>query len=233
MNVILLLSITFLGFSSFFFLLGIFLIGGKVVTLIDWRFFLFFGGEFNYSIIVDGYGLVFGRCVLFISGRVFLFSCGYIGAEFNKKRFSLLVVSFIVSIILLIFSGNLVGVLLGWDGLGLTSFLLVIYYQNPYSFGAGMITALTNRLGDIGLILSTGLLLDYGHWRFSFLNSVPLFVVYIVFLGALTKRAQYPFSSWLPMAIAAPTPVSALVHSSTLVTAGVFLLIRFYPILEF
>jgi NADH-ubiquinone oxidoreductase chain 5 len=70
---------------------------------------------------------------------------------------------FVVSINILIYSGNLITVLLGWDGLGITSFLLVIYYQNSYSLGAGLITVLTNRLGDVGLILSVGLLLYGGH----------------------------------------------------------------------
>lgn len=115
--------------------------------------------------------------------------------------------------------------------MGLTSFLLVIYYQNSYSLGAGLITVLTNRLGDVGLILAIGLLLSEGHWA---IREVKLssFIGGLVVLGAVTKRAQYPFSSWLPMAMAAPTPVSALVHSSTLVTAGVYLLIRFYPVME-
>lgn len=111
--------------------------------------------------------------------------------------------------------------------MGLTSFLLVVYYQNPYSVGAGMITALTNRLGDVGLILCLGLLVDFGYWGLFISDGSLGLVISFLFIGAMTKRAQYPFSSWLPMAMAAPTPVSALVHSSTLVTAGVFLLIRF------
>lgn len=89
-------------------------------------------------------------------------------------------------------------------------------------------TVLTNRLGDVGLIFSVGLLLYEGHWAISELG-ITSFISFLVLLGAITKSAQYPFSSWLPIAIAAPTPVSALVHSSTLVTAGVYLLIRFFP----
>lgn len=143
------------------------------------------------------------------------------------KRFALLVVLFVVSINLLIYSSNLVVVLIGWDGLGLTSFLLVVYYQNSYSLGAGLITVLTNRIGDVGLILSVALLMGGGHWFTPCLEMEPI-VGRFVLLGAITKRAQFPFSSWLPIAMAAPTPVSALVHSSTLVTAGVYLIIRFY-----
>ena len=69
--------------------------------------------EFSYSIVLDGYVVLFGGCVLFISSCVFIFSCGYIGGEFNKKRFSFLVLSFVISMLLLVFSGNLIGVLLG------------------------------------------------------------------------------------------------------------------------
>jgi len=80
-----------------------------------------------------------------------------------KSRFCNLVCLFVLSMVVLIFSGNLVAVVLGWDGLGLTSFLLVIYYQRPHSLGAGMVTVLTNRLGDVGLIMCFGLMVRLGH----------------------------------------------------------------------
>ena len=120
--------------------------------------------------------------------------------------------------------------MLGWDGLGVTSYLLVIFYQRSKSFNAGIITALTNRLGDAGLLISIALILPYGSWRFGVYGEggleIPRALIGIIILSACTKRAQMPFSAWLPAAMAAPTPVSALVHSSTLVTAGVYLLIR-------
>jgi len=121
-------------------------------------------------------------------------------------------------------------VFLGWEGLGVTSFLLIIYYQNWRRFRGGLLTLLTNRLGD-GLLL-----LSFAYWislSFPLLLQGGRIILFLIFLlTALTKSAQVPFTSWLPAAIAAPTPVRALVHSSTLVTAGIWLIIRFRQLLE-
>lgn len=114
--------------------------------------------------------------------------------------------------------------------MGLVSYCLVIYYQNYRSYNSGMVTVLCNRIGDIGLIIRIGLIVRVrGRCRLRFIQLK--IIVILIILAAMTKRAQIPFSSWLPMAMAAPTPVSALVHSSTLVTAGVYLLIRFNNLL--
>lgn len=182
--------------------------------------------------------LLFMRFVLLISSIVIFYRKRYISSERNLVRFIVLVLIFVLSIILLIISPNLIRILLGWDGLGLVSYCLVIYYQNLKSFNAGMLTALSNRIGDVFILIVVAWILNYGRWNYIFyINfiktdwSIKLISV-IIIIAAITKRAQIPFSSWLPAAIAAPTPVSALVHSSTLVTAGVYLLIRFNEILE-
>lgn len=128
----------------------------------------------------------------------------------------------------LILRPNLVRVLLGWDSLGLSSYLLVIYYGNTKAYNSGIVTSLTNRLGDALILLRIGYILTFGNWNFYFYRGekINYILIMILVLAACTKRAQIPFSAWLPAAIAAPTPVSSLVHSSTLVTAGVYLLIR-------
>lgn len=171
--------------------------------------------------------------MLLISRLVIIYRRDYINADKFINRFIILVLIFVLSIILLIISPNLVRILLGWDGLGLVSYCLVIYFQNVKSFNAGILTALSNRIGDVALLIAIAWILNYGSWNFIFYldfikndNFIKIIGGFVV-LAAITKSAQIPFSSWLPAAIAAPTPVSALVHSSTLVTAGVYLLIRF------
>lgn len=189
----------------------------------------------SFPILLDRYSARFLITVTLIAGCIYVFSIGYMAAEPNFIRFHFLVFSFVVSIVLLILSPHLVRVLLGWDGLGVTSYLLVIYFQSTKSFNAGILTALTNRVGDVLILLGIALVLSFEQWNFSSLiysyEGYPLIAMGLLVLASCTKRAQIPFSAWLPAAIAAPTPVSSLVHSSTLVTAGVYLIVRFCPLL--
>nr|VFU96076.1 NADH dehydrogenase subunit 5 [Proasellus coiffaiti] len=184
----------------------------------------------------DGPGLMFLSFVLAISSAVLLFSGSYMKDDFFMARFTLLVLLFVLSMSLLILSLNMVSILLGWDGLGVVSYILVVYYQNEKSNAAGMITALTNRLGDVAILLTIGLMVETGSWNFMYtaadlLPTEMWYLGILIMAASITKSAQMPFSAWLPAAMAAPTPVSALVHSSTLVTAGVYLLIRFNPLI--
>nr|YP_010034219.1 NADH dehydrogenase subunit 5 [Monochamus sparsutus]QOW83758.1 NADH dehydrogenase subunit 5 [Monochamus sparsutus] len=185
------------------------------------------------TILLDWMSLLFMSFVLFISSLVIFYSEEYMEGDKSLNRFILLVVMFVLSMMLLIISPNLISILLGWDGLGLVSYCLVIYYQNNKSYNAGMLTALSNRIGDVALLMSIAWMLNFGSWSFIYYldflksNKIMELISILVVLAAMTKSAQIPFSSWLPAAMAAPTPVSSLVHSSTLVTAGVYLLIRF------
>jgi len=185
----------------------------------------------TFPLILDPVGVSFSFIVCFISACVIIFSSSYIERDPFLSRFIWLVVIFVLSINALIFIPSVVSLLLGWDGLGIVSFALIIYYQNTKSLGAGIITALANRIGDVALLTAIGLCVIQGHWNILCIENYKFVgaISSCILLAGITKRAQIPFSSWLPAAMAAPTPVSALVHSSTLVTAGVFLLIRFYP----
>ena len=198
--------------------------------LIEWEVILLNSRNIHFILILDNMSIYFLFLVRLISGSVIIFSTRYIINEKFFSRFIILVFFFVISMYLLILSPNLIRLLLGWDGLGVTSYLLVIFYQRNKSYNAGMLTAITNRLGDVGLLISISLMIFLGSWNYIYINIFSnIFsnlLIYLIIISACTKRAQIPFSAWLPAAMAAPTPVSALVHSSTLVTAGIYLLIR-------
>nr|YP_009640808.1 NADH dehydrogenase subunit 5 [Gyrostigma rhinocerontis]QCU81307.1 NADH dehydrogenase subunit 5 [Gyrostigma rhinocerontis] len=227
------LSAVFLFFSSLLlFFCGMVFIMEDLVMFVEWEVVSLNSMNIVMTLLLDWMSLIFMSFVLMISAMVIYYSKEYMSDEENMDRFIILVLMFVLSMVLLIISPNLISILLGWDGLGLVSYLLVIYYQNVKSYGAGMLTALANRIGDVALLLSIAWMLNYGSWNYVFyleeMESSDMVVVGgLVLVAGMTKSAQIPFSSWLPAAMAAPTPVSALVHSSTLVTAGVYLLIRF------
>lgn len=151
-----------------------------------------------------------------------MWSYFYLDSEPKYKYFCSLIFIFLFSMFLLIFACDLLSLFVAWDLLGFRSFFLVIFYRSRSSLAGGLLTGLSNRLGDVFLYVSCGLILSSSCGTFS----LPTF---LLLLASFTKSAQVPFSSWLPAAILAPTPVSALVHSSTLVTAGVYLLLRLGP----
>nr|YP_010261221.1 NADH dehydrogenase subunit 5 [Eiconaxius baja]UIB39162.1 NADH dehydrogenase subunit 5 [Eiconaxius baja] len=199
--------------------------------VIEWEFFSMFSCNIEFTIILDWISMMFLSFVAFISAMVLFYSGEYMKNNKDINRFMYLVLAFVFSMGTLICSPNMISILLGWDGLGLVSYVLVIYYQNEKSANAGMLTVLSNRVGDVAILLSIALMFSLGSWNFLFytfyMTDNILMLKSLIMLAAMTKSAQIPFSAWLPAAMAAPTPVSALVHSSTLVTAGVYLLIRF------
>nr|YP_003162727.1 NADH dehydrogenase subunit 5 [Neopanorpa pulchra]ACH87052.1 NADH dehydrogenase subunit 5 [Neopanorpa pulchra] len=233
------LSICLISFMFLFmismicFISGIYFLIMNLVYFIEWELLSLNSSSIVMTFLFDWMSLLFMSFVLLISSLVIFYSKEYMEGDLNINRFILLVLMFVLSMMLLIISPNLISILLGWDGLGLVSYCLVIYYQNVKSYNAGMLTALSNRIGDVMLLLSIAWMLNFGSWNYIFYldcmknNFDMMLIGCLVMIAAMTKSAQIPFSSWLPAAMAAPTPVSALVHSSTLVTAGVYLLIRF------
>nr|QNE85642.1 NADH dehydrogenase subunit 5 [Poecilobothrus nobilitatus] len=229
-----LISFVFLFFiSMMLFIMGINFLMMDYSLFIEWEVISLNSTSIVMTFLFDWMSLLFMSFVLLISSLVIYYSKEYMSNDYNINRFIMLVLLFVLSMMLLIISPNLISILLGWDGLGLVSYCLVIYFQNEKSYNAGMLTALSNRIGDVALLLSIAWMLNYGSWNYVFYldlmkNDFSMMIIGgLVMLAAMTKSAQIPFSSWLPAAMAAPTPVSALVHSSTLVTAGVYLLIRF------
>nr|ATN41159.1 NADH dehydrogenase subunit 5 [Diptera sp. 59 LC-2017] len=219
------------------FIMSLYFMMNELIYFLEWEIVFINSSSIVMTFLFDWMCLLFMSFVLFISSLVIFYSMEYMSSDKTINRFILLVLMFVMSMMLLIISPNLISILLGWDGLGLVSYCLVIYFQNVKSYNAGMLTALSNRIGDVALLLSIAWMLNYGSWNYVFFIEVMKLSVEmkiiggLVMLAAMTKSAQIPFSSWLPAAMAAPTPVSALVHSSTLVTAGVYLLIRFNVLL--
>nr|AVN68009.1 NADH dehydrogenase subunit 5 [Melanozosteria nitida] len=219
--------------SIFLIFMGFYFIMNDLIYFIEWDIISLNSSSIIMTFLFDWMSLLFMGFVFFISSLVILYSDDYMHGDMNINRFIFLVLMFVLSMMFLIISPNLISILLGWDGLGLVSYCLVIYYQNVKSYNAGMLTALSNRIGDVCLLMAIAWMLNFGSWNYIYYleflkGSYEMEIIsFLVVLAAMTKSAQIPFSSWLPAAMAAPTPVSALVHSSTLVTAGVFLLIRF------
>lgn len=211
-------------------LISLYIIYYSLFISLEFSLISIFSINIPVRFLLDWTSIIFLFTVIFISRIILIFRIEYIPDK-EHKQFSILLLIFVISISFLILSDNIIFILLGWDGLGITSFVLVIYYQNASSSASGSITIFSNRVGDILILLSIAFLTSICNWNFFINENFPKIVIFFLVIAACSKRAQFPFSAWLPAAIAAPTPISALVHSSTLVTAGVFLLIRIinYP----
>nr|WNS59326.1 NADH dehydrogenase subunit 5 [Cetema sp.] len=233
LNVCMISFLKLMIISLLLFFISLYFMVNELTYFLEWEVIFINSSSIVMTFLFDWMCLLFMSFVLFISSLVIFYSMEYMNSDKLINRFILLVLMFVLSMMLLIISPNLISILLGWDGLGLVSYCLVIYFQNIKSYNAGMLTALSNRIGDVALLLAISWMLNYGSWNYVFFieimkNNFEMKIIgFLVVLAAMTKSAQIPFSSWLPAAMAAPTPVSALVHSSTLVTAGVYLLIRF------
>lgn len=195
---------------------------------VAFNLFSFWNNDMTVSFYFDFMSMWFSTVILLISSVIIVYSYFYM-APYSKTVYFLWITNlFILSMLLVVNLSNLFFLMLGWDGLGLVSFFLIVYYQNQRSITSGVFTLLINRLGD-RFFLVTIMLFFYYHSDLSmFRSNIPAYIVlFFLMLTFITKSALYPFSPWLPLAMAAPTPISALVHSSTLVTSGLYLIMRF------
>nr|YP_009560378.1 NADH dehydrogenase subunit 5 [Haemaphysalis bancrofti]QAB05945.1 NADH dehydrogenase subunit 5 [Haemaphysalis bancrofti] len=217
---LMILSIVFF----FFFLLNIFT---KSFLMIEYVISWLSSVDVKFYFMFDWISNLFISVVLMISSMVIMYSMSYMNMDKNKNCFCVIVLLFVLSMILLIMMPNMLMIILGWDGLGLVSYCLVIFYQSVNSYNSGMMTVISNRVGDVMIIMSLIFIFNFGTLDFLSLKELEYLLAILIITAGMTKSAQIPFSAWLPAAMAAPTPVSSLVHSSTLVTAGVYLMIRF------
>nr|AWN56365.1 NADH dehydrogenase subunit 5 [Pheidole tristis] len=216
------------------FILGLIMGMIKYSVMCEWMMYMFNSFNVEMMLLIDWVSLLFISFVMLISSMIILYSFIYMMNDKFIKRFIFLIIMFVLSMILMIISPSIISIMFGWDGLGLVSYCLIIFYQNYISYNSGMVTVLCNRVGDVGMLMAIGLMMMGGSWNLMYTKldgSMLVIIMFMLMIAAITKSAQIPFSSWLPMAMAAPTPVSALVHSSTLVTAGVYLMIRFNNLL--
>lgn len=178
------------------------------------------GFSHAFSLQLDSSSYIFMITLLQISFSVLVWSYYYIDSTVTYRTFVSLVLFFLFSICGLVVSADLLSLFVFWDLLGFSSLFLVFYYRTRGRISAGLLTGLTNRIGDCLLL---------GYFCACIYSSDAILCVgaFTLMSIAITKSAQVPFSAWLPAAMLAPTPVRALVHSSTLVTAGVYLLYRF------
>ena len=211
--ILILTSIFIINFNTFFFRL-------KIFNLI------FFG---DLEIYFSKWNLLFLILVLIIRFSVLFFSLSYIHA-IKVNNFVILYLCFVFRISWLILNNNFYWIILGWDGLGVVSFLLIIYYINNERINNGLFTLFQNRLGDLFFVLFLVGILNMSLNR----NLILCWGIVFLIIGSAVKRAQYPFNAWLLRAIRAPTPISSLVHSSTLVVAGIFILLQYrYCLINF
>nr|DBA43605.1 TPA_asm: ND5 [Bombus impatiens] len=224
--ILLIMSFIFMFFS--FYILFI-----NKLFIFEWLIYNMNSMKMNLILMISFKLLMFIFLVMLISSLILLYSISYMNLN-NKyliNRFYYLMLMFLISMIFLILSPNMLTLLLGWDGLGLISYCLIIYYQKFLSFNSGMITVILNRLGDCSLLMIISFMVIFGSWNLM-LYKMNLLILLMFLLMVFTKSAQLLFMIWLPAAMMAPTPVSSLVHSSTLVTAGIYLLINYEMMID-
>jgi len=193
------------------------------------------------ALLIDPLSITMCLFVTGISTLIHLYSTAYMAGEKDFRKFFLYLNLFVFSMLTLVLANNLVLTFVGWEGVGACSYWLVsFYFDRDAAASAGKKAFVYNRVGDIGLLLAMFLLFQHTHTLtylsiFSATSSlsptVATLVVLALLLGATGKSAQIPLFNWLPDAMEGPTPVSALIHAATMVTAGVFLLVRMSPVL--
>ena len=207
----------------------------------------------NWSINIDPLSSIMLVVVTFVSALVHIYSIGYMSHDPHKPRFMSYLSLFTFSMLVLVVSDNFLQLFFGWEGVGLCSYLLIgFWYKKESANNAAIKAFIVNRVGDFGLAIGIFLIFFYfGTINFKevfnlapqfvekniiflgFTTSIITLICLFLFIGAMGKSAQFLLHTWLPDAMEGPTPVSALIHAATMVTAGVFLVVRCSPLFEY
>ena len=216
-----------------------------IIPILDWL--LISGQFFNWGIAINSLTLIMLTLVLTVSALVHIYSIEYMAHDKSKTRFMTYLSLFTFCMVALVVSDNLIQLFFGWEGVGLASYLLIGFWHHKKSANlAAMKAFLVNRVADFGFLIGIASLYIFLdtlsineiikekdfllYFEIEFLGMTVdalTFACFFLFIGAMGKSAQFGFHTWLPDAMEGPTPVSALIHAATMVTAGVFLTVRF------
>ena len=217
-------------------------------TLYTW---MVVGGlKMEVGFLVDGLTAMMMCVVTFVSLMVHIYTIGYMEEDEGYNRFFAYISLFTFSMLMLVMSNNMLQLFFGWEAVGLVSYLLIgFWYNKPTAIFANMKAFLVNRVGDFGFILGIGLIAAYAgtlNYAEAFAKADQLaaltfpgtgwmlvtVICICLFIGAMGKSAQFPLHVWLPDSMEGPTPISALIHAATMVTAGIFMVARMSPLFE-
>jgi NADH-quinone oxidoreductase subunit L len=198
--------------------------------------------DLKAALLVDQLSILFALLVTGVGSLIFIYSVGYMATDPNRRRFFAFLNIFIAAMLLLVLADNYAVLFVGWEGVGLASYLLIGFWQERHSAALAAKKAfLVNRVGDLGLLLALFTMVGlFGTVNFAEVNQAignaslgwVTAIGFFLLLAACGKSAQVPLQSWLLDAMEGPTPVSALIHAATMVTAGVYLVVRSHAIYE-
>src|SRR3990167_7630335 len=207
--------------------------------------------QFDIGFLIDRLTAVMMVVVMFVATLVHIYSIGYMKGDSGDQRFFCYMSGFTFAMLMLVTANNFLQLFFGWEGVGLVSYLLIGFWFNKESAAQGSLKAfIVNRVGDFGFILGIALILmtfhsisyipifnhvsEVSHDTISIFSNHPWSVITVIcillFIGAMGKSAQIPLHVWLPESMEGPTPISALIHAATMVTAGIYMVARMSPL---